>query len=231
MLAREGHLKAVKRILSYLKTFTKGRAITDASYPDHSLYPVEDHSNWIEFYPDASEEIPKDLPPEKGPRVRMTVYIDADHANDIITSRSITGILVMLNNTPIRWIAKRQKTVETSTYGSELVASRVDTEAELILEVRYMARSLGVALDGPSLILGDNMSVVLNTTVPSSVLKKKHNAIAYHRVREAIAARIMRFSYIKSEENVSDVLEKLLSSEKFHYLMKKWLFRVPEKDK
>jgi hypothetical protein len=69
-----------------------------------------------------------------------------------------------------------------------------------------MLRSLGVALDGPALMLGDNMSVVLNTTVPSSVLKKKHNAIAYHRVREAIAARIMRFAYIKSEENVSDVL-------------------------
>jgi hypothetical protein len=87
--------------------------------------------------------------------------------------------------------------VEISTYSSELVASRIATE--LILEVRYMLRSLGVALDGPALMLGDSMSVVLNTTVPSSVLKKKHNAIAYHRVREAIAERIMRFAYIKSE--------------------------------
>jgi hypothetical protein len=75
------------------------------------------------------------------------------------------------------------------------------------------------------------MSVVVNTTVPSSILKKKHNAIAYHRVREAITARIMRFAYIKSEENVSDVLTKPLSNEKFHYLMKRWLFRVSEKDK
>jgi hypothetical protein len=58
-------------------------------------------------------------------------------------------------------------------------------------------------------MLGNNMSVVLNTTFPSSVLKKKHNAIAYHRVREAIAARIMRFAYIKSEQNVSDVLTNL----------------------
>jgi hypothetical protein len=109
------------------------------------------------------------------------------------------------------------------------MASRVATE--LILEVRYMLRSLGVALDEPALMLGDNMSVFLNTTVPSSVLKKKHNEIAYHRVREAIEARIMRFAYIKSEENVSDVLKKPLSNEKFHYLMKMWLFRVPEKDK
>jgi hypothetical protein len=115
MLPRKGHLKAVKKILSNLKTFPKGRLIIDTSYPDHSVYPVEDHSNWMEFYPDASEDIPKDLPPENVPRVRMTVYVDADHAHDLVTRRSITGILVMLNNTPIRWIFKRQKTVETST--------------------------------------------------------------------------------------------------------------------
>ena len=108
----------------------------------------------------------------------MTVYVDADHAYDLVTRRSITGILVMINNTPVRWVSKRQKTVETSTYGSELVASRIATE--LILEVRFMLRSLGVDLDGPTLMLVDNMSVVLNTTVPSTVLKKKHNAIAYH---------------------------------------------------
>jgi hypothetical protein len=206
MLPREGHLKAVKRILSYLKTFSKDIVIIYTSYPDHSVYPVEDHSNWMEFYPDASEEIPKDLPHEKRPRVRMTVYVDADHAHDLVTRRSITGILVMLNNTPIRWISKRQKTMKTLTYVSELVTSRVATE--LILEIRYMLCSLGVALDGPELMLADNMSVVLNTTVPSSVLKKKHNSIANHRVREAIAARIMIFAYIKSEENVSDVLTK-----------------------
>jgi hypothetical protein len=141
MLPREGHIKAVTRILSYLKTFPKGRVIIDTSYPDHSVYPVEDHSKRVEFYP------------EKGPRVRMTVYVDADHAHDLVTRRFITGILVMLNNTPIRW--KRQKTLETSNYGSELVASRIATE--LSLEVRYILRSLGVALNRPALMLGDNM--------------------------------------------------------------------------
>jgi hypothetical protein len=67
----------------------------------------------MEFYPDASEEFPKDIPPEKGPRVRMTVYVDADHAHDLVTRRSMTGILVMLNNKTIRWISKHQKTEET----------------------------------------------------------------------------------------------------------------------
>jgi hypothetical protein len=66
----------------------------------------------------------------------MIVYVDADHAHDLVTRRSITGILFMLNSTPIRWISKSQKTVETSTFGSELVASRI--VMELILEIRYM---------------------------------------------------------------------------------------------
>jgi hypothetical protein len=61
MLPREGHLKAVKRILSNLKTFPKERLIIDTSYPDHSMYLFEGHSNWMEFYPDAGEEIPKDF--------------------------------------------------------------------------------------------------------------------------------------------------------------------------
>jgi hypothetical protein len=37
MLPREGHIKAVKRILSYLKTFPYGKVIIDISYPDHSV--------------------------------------------------------------------------------------------------------------------------------------------------------------------------------------------------
>jgi hypothetical protein len=80
--------------------------------------------------------------------VRMTVYVDADHAHDRVTRRYITRIFDILNNTPIRWISKRQKTVETSPYGSELVASRIATE--LILEIRYMLWPLRAALDGPA---------------------------------------------------------------------------------
>jgi hypothetical protein len=131
-------MKAVKRILAYLKTFPKGRVIVDTTYPDHFIYSVEDHPYWRDFYPDAKEEIPNGLPMSKGPKVRMTVYVDADHAHDLVTRRSITGILMMLNNMPISWVSKRQKTVETSTYGSELVASRVATE--LILKVRFILR-------------------------------------------------------------------------------------------
>ena len=226
MAPREGHLKAAIRILGYLKAFNKGRIIYDVSYPDHAKFPVEDHPNWTEFYPDAEEELPPNMPIPRGKPVRITVFVDADHAHDQVTRRSVTGIVLFLNNTPVRVICKRQKTVETSTYGSELVAASVETE--LIMETRYMLRMLGVKLDGPALMLGDNMSVVLNTTLPSSVLKKKHCAISYHRVREAIAAKILSFAHITSSENIADVATKPLGNATFHSLIKKWLFRTPK---
>ena len=111
------------------------------------------------------------------------------------------------------------------TYGSGLVKARV--AMELILELRYTLWMLGVHIDGPALVLCGDMLVDLNTTVPGSVLKKKHLGIWYHRVREAVAAKAMRLTHIRSEENIADVLTKALPNPTFHALVRSILFRVP----
>jgi len=182
--------------------------------------------NWDEFYPDASEDIPPDMLEPMGRTAKLTCYVDADHARDQVSRKSVTGIVLLLNNTPLTWISKRQKTVETSTHGSELVAARMATE--LIMEWRYKLRMLGVALEDKSWMLGDNMSVILNTTLPSSSLKKKHLACNYHRVREAIAGGFIIFGHIISQENLADVCTKPLPAPAFHCLLRKCMFRVPK---
>ena len=169
------------------------------------------------------------MPKSYGDPVRITCYVDADHAHCKLTRRSTTGIVLFVNNMPVRWMSKRQKTVETSTYGSELVAARIATD--MIIEMRYTLRMLGVKVEKESLLLGDNMSVVLSTTLPSSQLKKKHNAIAYHRVQEANAAGIIRFAHLDSKENIADIMTKSVDKATFYHLTKKCLFRVPEINK
>ena len=42
-------------------------------------------------------------------------------------------------------------------------------------------------------------------------MKKKHNAIAYHRVREAVAAGVIDLVHIPGVTNISDVLTKPLN--------------------
>ena len=123
---------------------------------------------------------------------------------------------------PVKWYCKRQNTVESSTYGSELVATRLT--AEMLIEMRYKLRTLSVPATAPSLILGDNMSVIQNYSLPSSTLKKKHNAIAYHRVREAVAAGVIRLGHVRFENNHANVLTKALGGHKHYNLCKPIIF-------
>ena len=156
---------------------------------------------------------------------RVAFWVDADHGYDQVTRRSVTGILIMIDGMVWKTYSKRQKTVETSTYGSELVAARI--AVDLVIETRYALRMMGLEVDGPALMLGDNRSVVLNTTVPSSMLKKKHCAINYHRVREAIAAGIVKFVHIPSFKNIADCLTKPLAGNVTYRLIKPVMFANP----
>lgn len=55
-------------------------------------------------------------------------------------------------------------------------------------------------------MLGDNKNAVINTTIPSSILKKKYYALSYQKVREAISYNVVHFSHIDSNQNFSDLL-------------------------
>jgi len=136
----------------------------------------------------------------------LSAYVDANHAGNMKTRRSHTGILVYMNNAPILWYSKRQNTVESSSFGSEYIALRICTE--MIEAVRYKLRCFGVPIDGPCDTFCDNRSVVMNSSVPTSVLNKKHNSICYHRVREAQAAGIIRVGWIEGKFNVADLFTK-----------------------
>ena len=103
----------------------------------------------------------------------------------------MSGILHMVNQTPVMWFSKKQNTVETATYGSEFTVARQATEQ--IMDLRYTIRMMGIPLDGPAWMFGDNQSVITSSTLPHSRLNKRHNALSYHRVREAIASGVMYF--------------------------------------
>src|SRR5210317_1721578 len=110
--------------------------LIDPNFSDNFQFPTEAYDQWKEFYPDAEEPMPaKDmLPKPLGDKIRITAYTDSDHAHDVVTRRLVTGVLLFMNNTPAKEISQRKKTVETSIYGSELVATRVSTD--LIREYR-----------------------------------------------------------------------------------------------
>ena len=152
------------------------------------------------------------MPPSLGPSMTMRIFVDSNHAGDLVTRRSRTGFVVFLNCAPIYWSSKKQTSCETSTFGSEFVAIKQATEYARGL--RYKLRMMGITVDEPTFVYGDNQSVLANTTLPASTLKKKSNAIAYHFVREGCARDEWRTTYINTNDNVADLLTKPLAGPK-----------------
>ena len=141
--------------------------------------------------------------------------------------RSHTGVLIFVNRAPILWFSKRQTTVETSTFGSEIIALRI--AVELVEGLRYKLRMLGVSIDGPCDVFCDNNSVVLNTTRPESPLKKKHCSVAYHKARECIAAGIIRIAKENGKTNIADILTKLVTGVVLRFLVGSCMWRTQTK--
>ena len=112
--------------------------------------------------------------------------------------------------------------VETATYGSEYVAAQICVDQ--IVNLRYSLRMLGVPLDGPSWMFGDNQSVITSSTVPHSALNKRHNALAYHRVQEAIAAGFVKFNFVAGKYNPADILTKPINWAMFWPIIQPMLF-------
>ena len=67
---------------------------------------------------------------------------------------------------------------------------------------------MGVPIDRPTHMYGDNISTISNTQCHESQLKKKSNSICYDAVREAVAMRELLTGHVKTDEIPADILTK-----------------------
>jgi hypothetical protein len=138
--------------------------------------------------------------------VVATTYVDANLNHDLLTGRSVSGMLHFVNQTPVHWFTKKQPTVETATYGSEFIAAKLAVEQ--IMAMRLALRYLGVEVHGATHLFGDNGSVVTSSSIPESPLRKRHQALAHHYTREAIASGAVDFRHLPGTLNPADILSK-----------------------
>ena len=211
---RIGHLHQAFHIFHYLSRHDSSWLPMDPQKLDleykgpQDQSPDEKRKKMCNIYREAVDEIPTNAPEPRGISVQLNACVDADHAGNKVTRRSQTGILIFLNMAPISWYSKKQNTVESSTFGSEMIALKIATEK--IIGLRYKLRMMGVPLDGPANVFCDNDSVAKSSTNPEATLDKKNISIAYHKCREAFAAGITNIYFQYSEDNLADVFTKVL---------------------
>jgi hypothetical protein len=211
------HWEAVKRILRYLKgtqnvkiTYNGLRNVSIAGYTSGDLPLVNKFKD------------PKEGTSNKRVRINPELYVDADYAADPDSRRSITGYIFMLAGGPISWQSRQQASVALSTMEAEYMAACAATQEAIWL--RLLLKDLHI-LDGdqPMVIREDNTACMAYAKNNMDYKKSKHIDVKYHFVRERVASGEIVLEYVKSADQLADILTKPMDFQKFSQLRERIL--------
>ena len=170
-----GHLRQACNIFRYLKKVNSGYVVMDPTQSDiewigekGEAHPRERARYMKELYPDAKDNLPHDMPVPLGKGVNISCFVDTDHAGNKITRRSHTGVIIFLNSSPIIWYSKRRNTVESYTFGSEMVAMK--QAMDMIEGLIYKLRMFSIPVEREARVMCDNMAAVKSGSNPDARL-------------------------------------------------------------
>ncbi|CAA6674155.1 unnamed protein product [Spirodela intermedia] len=144
---------------------------------------------------------------------QLTGFSDSDFAGDVDARKSTTGVIFFLANSPITWQSMKQKVVAQSSCEAEYIAA-ANTTCQGVWLARVLAEVHGSAPSVPMLKVDNKSAIAL---IKNSVLHghSKHIEVKYHLVRESAEKGQINVEFIKSEEQLGDVLTKPLGKVKF----------------
>ena len=203
----KGHFYVALHIMAYLRQ-----------------HPDIDECEWTKFYGNIREVIPSNALEPRGHPVQLRMYIDSDHAGGKQMRQSLTGMMIFCNTAMIEWTSKKQATIKSSDFGAKIVAVKFGIKK--LRGLWYKLQMMGVPIDGPSLIYGNNLSVIKNSQTPESQLKKKKNAICYHAMCESVVMGESLCTHLHSEDNYADLITKVLTGQRRRDLVRPILYNI-----
>lgn len=150
----------------------------------------------------------------------LQVYSDADHAGDLQTRRSTTGVIAYFNHSPITWSSRRQATVSQSSAEAEFIAASEGGREAIWL--RRVLNFLGFPQGSPTNLYVDNEAAIKLGDRPTTFPLNKHIDIRRHMLRDYVADRTLKLRPVKSAKQRADILTKPLAGPA-HQLARKQL--------
>ena len=163
-MTRQGRLVNALHIVSYLKNKHNSRLVLDPSYPEIDMSEFKSKDIWAPFYGYVQEAKPLNALKPLGKEVTLRMFVDSDHTGEKSDRCSRTGFMIFTNMSMINWNTKKQATVEGAVFGAKSVAMKEGVES--LRGIRFKLLMMGVKIDGPNYVYGDNMSVIHNTYKP-----------------------------------------------------------------
>ena len=151
----------------------------------------------------------------------LWAHTDSDWAGCKTTRRSTSGYAIFLDKGPICWRSKMQSIVALSTCEAEYIAL-VECIKEILWLLQHL-QVLGVAVNLPVVIGIDNQAAIALAKNPVLHEKTKHIDTRHHFIRQAVQKGYIKLQYIKTDDNIADVLTKFTKKSTFEAQTQKLL--------
>ena len=142
----------------------------------------------------------------------ILAYCDSDWASDPDDRKSHTGMIIQMATGPVSWVSHKQKTVALSSTEAEYMA--MSDSCRQLMWLRSLFNEIGFPVQTLPLC-GDNQGSIFLASNPIQEKRTKHIDIRYHYIRERIEQEEVELFYVRTEDNIADILTKNLALIKF----------------
>ena len=156
----------------------------------------------------------KGLMLSKNNHLNVEGYTDADWEGNVSDRKSTSGYFTFVGQNLVTWKSKKQKVVALSSAEAEFRGM-----AKGLCELLWLRRLLMEIGFGSSMEMNlfcDNKAA---TNISENLVqhdRTKHVEVDKHFIKQSIEEKIIRFPFVKSEDQLADILTKAVSSKNFH---------------
>ena len=143
----------------------------------------------------------------------LFMYSDSDFAGDVDDIGSTTGYAFFMGSSIVSRESIKQKTMDLSSCEAEYIAATSATCQGVWLN-RLISKLKGVA-KRPIKLLVDNQSIIILSKNQVHHNRTKHIDTRYHYIRQCVKEKRIEVVYVKTEDQLADVLTKSLGRLKF----------------
>ncbi|GJU95598.1 putative RNA-directed DNA polymerase [Tanacetum coccineum] len=157
--------------------------------------------------------------------LNIQIFIDADWAGDKGNKRSTSGYFSLVGGNLVTWKSKKQKVVSLSSAEAEFrgIAKGL-AEA---LWIRKLVSETGFPLKESIRIMSDNKAAIQISENPVQHDRTKHVEVGRHFIKEKLEAGIIKLPFVKSKDQLVDILTKAVGMVILHKCLNKLNFGDP----